>query len=875
MPKRIFKFQGFYGGINDVFSPRDLSPTQLTSAQNIDVSDLGQIKMMGAEAAHSDVGTQADKKSIQNWGLFFYSTDRLDGADAAETGEDWILFPDIGHASNRIYKFGRVLDAVSADTIDLAGTALRLATATDPTANISVGDFVGNGADFTSATNSVGLVYAVTSTYIVISYYQVGDSDWANLDVIYNGLSYVDTAATDSTETVEGASAAWTGAVDFKPVFYAVDGAVRVSNANFDNTTENKWHGYIKRKHFDGLAPGAAADNYNDWYTSKQALSAPTRGFYVSAGLDDDATASGTAATVLTDTSAVWDSGISSEVAGHLVVNIDDDVGVLIVNRLTDTTLTTAADGGLSWTANDEYRICPPAGTGFNVQFVGSASGNWDAGTYEVATTFIYDGNQESLLYLNSGDGIAITADHKVGIKVTCASPFDPRITGGRVYVKLEGLDTEWTLLADISLKEGIRADLTSEYTSWVLTGMTTAASDIYLRASCTSDSLSSNTYGTINGFSPEQQDIGIGDIGMGYKCACVAGNRKAYVANVKMKDSDGETVIRGDLMLESKANKFDTFLWEDRVEVAINDGDDVTAIVPFADRILQFKKKKLYVINVSQDISFLEDQFSFRGIEGYWQVCMTELGPVWFNEHGIFLYNGDKVIDLTEDSKLGKRKFDWASYYTTITDVSIAYIAKKKQILIVKDTSNEATLHDILIYDIRTQSFVEGYRKVGAITTASNNLLTNLINDWNDDVVYCSVDTSGDDLYFKKWDTDATLVAVKADFVLFTTRMEDFGTPDTKKVAYKVTITHNQTSDTTATLFLYYRTDEGSWTEVEQFADQSQMAKQEFDFSSYIEDFYEMQFKVAAKTTTGAGDVEAAFQIDEISVVVRDKVVA
>jgi len=122
MPKRLFKFKGFWGGINDVFSPRDLSPTQAVKAQDVDVSQLGKVRMIGSEEAH-EIGTVELYDCIQNYGLYFYSTDRLDGASALETGEDWILFPDaanLGHAY--VYRYGRVLGAISADVIDFGTT---------------------------------------------------------------------------------------------------------------------------------------------------------------------------------------------------------------------------------------------------------------------------------------------------------------------------------------------------------------------------------------------------------------------------------------------------------------------------------------------------------------------------------------------------------------------------------------------------------------------------------------------------------------------------------------------------------------------------------------------------------------------------------
>ena len=46
--------------------------------------------------------------------------------------------------------------------------------------------------------------------------------------------------------------------------------------------------------------------------------------------------------------------------------------------------------------------------------------------------------------------------------------------------------------------------------------------------------------------------------------------------------------------MVRSLPNKFDIFPISESVDVAINDGEDIIALVEFNDRILQFKDKTL-----------------------------------------------------------------------------------------------------------------------------------------------------------------------------------------------------------------------------------------------------------------------------------------
>ena len=49
------------------------------------------------------------------------------------------------------------------------------------------------------------------------------------------------------------------------PTFYIVDGALRVSDGAFGTNNQNKWFGYIKQTHFNGVTPGGSADAYDGW----------------------------------------------------------------------------------------------------------------------------------------------------------------------------------------------------------------------------------------------------------------------------------------------------------------------------------------------------------------------------------------------------------------------------------------------------------------------------------------------------------------------------------------------------------------------------------------------------------------------------------
>ena len=93
------------------------------------------------------------------------------------------------------------------------------------------------------------------------------------------------------------------------------------------------------------------------------------------------------------------------------------------------------------------------------------------------------------------------------------------------------------------------------------------------------------------------------------YKTAVVANNR-LYVGNIKQ---NGE--IFPDRMIKYPIGKYNILPKDNFIDVAINDGDEITALEYYKDKLLQFKKRKVFVINISGDYEFLEDTFNIVGV--------------------------------------------------------------------------------------------------------------------------------------------------------------------------------------------------------------------------------------------------------------------
>jgi len=135
------------------------------------------------------------------------------------------------------------------------------------------------------------------------------------------------------------------------------------------------------------------------------------------------------------------------------------------------------------------------------------------------------------------------------------------------------------------------------------------------------------------------------------YKTACIL-NRRVYIGNVCTLDNAYYKKPQenfDDRMVKSPVNAFDTFPYDNFVDVAINDGDAIVHLEGYNDRILQFKEKVLYIINVSQDFEFLESSHPHMGIKFHGQVCKTPYGIAWINDKGCYFYDGKGIKNLID----------------------------------------------------------------------------------------------------------------------------------------------------------------------------------------------------------------------------------
>ena len=287
------------------------------------------------------------------------------------------------------------------------------------------------------------------------------------------------------------------------------------------------------------------------------------------------------------------------------------------------------------------------------------------------------------------------------------------------------------------------------------------------------------------------------------YKTSTTLNNR-LYVGNVRQNGK-----IYGDRMIKSPIGKYNLLPITNFIDVEIHDGDEITALEYYKDKLLQFKKRKVFVISTSGDYEFLEDTFDNIGVAQPCQVIRTPYGVVWANSSGCYLYDGQELKNLI-DNKIGTEAFQSAivNNYWAITDSqipSVGYVKSTKKILVQKDVLSSSfainAAPTIFQYDFVTQGWTFLFRKQTPDTGNSTVFLSNFCNDENGDVLF--YEKGKNNIY--KWDdspinnksgvgpgTDSI------DFFSFTTKDYDFGNPGVRKNIYKVYVTFKSVEDST-----------------------------------------------------------------------------
>ncbi len=499
-----------------------------------------------------------------------------------------------------------------------------------------------------------------------------------------------------------------------------------------------------------------------------------------------------------------------------------------------------------------------------NLQVGDSSRGLWN-GRYKFFQSYIYDKTQESNTYEYSGQSTPFEVEEKIlqfrihGLEDGKIGT-NNRITGANIYyveydIDNNPLDTDKKLLMEVDLERGIKKVGGETFEAWGDAAGSNTGYEAPYNSGHTNylqimDPPVLETFSTKAGYDEEDK------LKKMKFASATTMNRRSYVGNVEITNSANKDIIYTDRIYKSEPNMVDIYTENGYVDVAVNDGESITALASFGDMLLQFKERTMYLINCTQEIEYLEDTAKFRGVWGQGAVCETDEGIAWVNKFGLFLFNGKEIIPLIDN------KIDPENWNSTIgVKPLIGYAPLDRSVFIVGDSDNASKGYT---YSMRSGGFT--YLTGASAGNLFTNDITNLISSNTGTLSW--YDADGTHVTEKKWDT-----ATGDVYIDIQTRDQDFKDPARRKMVKNVYLTYKVPNNGTVPA-VKFRTNGGTT---------------DYDFNSALSssssiavNWYTIVLKPATSSQANNvysfqvrvyGDTNKDFEINDVNVVYRDKV--
>jgi len=902
MPKKIFKIDQFHGGLNNHSDARDINDNQQSSLIDAMVDSLGQITTMGVQSG-SDIAT-ANNTGITGtmkagYGIHAWKSDYTGaedkGSSEATTGDDYVAMYDGNDGEVWVYSASE--DAFNDDVNLSAGSGvIDIGSSTTASAlpvfysiegglRISDGNHALNNNSKTYQYIDRTLFQSITSTVIIDGWFDYDQyisapadtSRWDPALTAYSvsaghNLNVTGLTTADKHITADALFDASGSVVNFRT---SIEVTVTITTAtvtgipgetDFD-VTFNLTSGSGTASSFNGVSG-----------TSHQVTSQSEMGNPVSSGTKD-----------IVYTFNLGDHYHNGSADGQSFANSDTTNGVRTLlavtssGKLISSTLITAVKVTEGTITTSNHPTLSNSGVPNVFLEVlnnaaptsGIVASGWDS-SWEYGVSFIYDGNQESLIRTLFDPDTSPTTVHSITdasfaptvkfyVEHGTSTTFNRRITGAVWYARdVSGeVFSSWTAQIEYDFVKGVSRVVSTGKEHDVV--YNTSDSEYLFK-------VDHDFLATPNLVDSYLSRTGIEDstpaVKANYATATIVG-RKAYIGNVKILNEDGSTEIKGDAMLKSPPNKFDIFPSTSIVEASINDGESIVKLETFADRILQYKQDTLYIINVAQDVEFLEDVHKYKGVKHPSMVCKTDYGIAWVNELGCYFYDGKQVRNLLE--REGRKLISDSVWQTFIIESAtgssmIGYVPEKRQLIITKSNLAVSNSGDIFLYDMVTGSWTFGDSRINSTSALKSNFIVH-----QNKLCYMITDTVNG---FLKWNTT---LASSAEFEVITKDI-DFGEPGRNKKVYKVLVTYD-TGNATSNVQVDYDINGGT-TFPYDFANGTNFASTELatangwkvaelkpDVPSEANNIKSFKLRFATD-----GTVPAGFRINDISIIYKAK---
>ena len=278
-----------------------------------------------------------------------------------------------------------------------------------------------------------------------------------------------------------------------------------------------------------------------------------------------------------------------------------------------------------------------------------------------------------------------------------------------------------------------------------------------------------------------EKDESVIGRLGTGYKTATVI-NRRVYAGNLayydKKKDSTSYIRTANDTVIKTPVNEFDYFPLANKIDVEINDGEDIVKLSSVGDKLLEFKQNTLYIVNCSRDIEFLEGTYQFKGVNKQYHVVQGEGFVAWINQFGAYLYDGQNITNLLYADTGQKRLSNWNTAYYHDDNV-LGYLPKQQCLFIANKNAK------VIFYDLKSGAFFYSTNRF------PTNDITNMINLNDGKLVWFERDSGVLKLHY--WNDTPAALTLSNDTVIAKTPSLVFEGEEVKKNITGIYINYRQ----------------------------------------------------------------------------------
>jgi hypothetical protein len=683
MPRMSLQLNDFSGGLNTKSSPRDIAPNQVQKADNAFLSNPGLIQATSDATSKSTTSPTMTHTKQGNGAFIFNSQYNVDTDGTATQPTQAIAYPiNKGSGNSTIQFFRRNFD----NTGDFSheGTNAEIDMGVDgevqPVYYFVDGLLYVSDKLVVSGTNSSE---PKKLTYIESDRFGQSVSGWQNLPMQIE----TDTVFTGINEYVSGSEySAITDAGDFQVV---LSSSPTIDSQDLTNVKTSTAVNIVTTTNPDDASP----DPYYDIGLTDKIIY--VKSLTGAVNLDTDDLDFSTAYSSSTDFEPDMVIYINNEAMKILSVSYLDSAGTSDIARLTvQRDIYGVYGGGIEHEGNSQIKVLTS-----DTDVV--TGGGWELGSYEFCHTFVDLQDNETLPQTPLSTKFDISEGsyfNSVGFRVKYASWTSRKNEKGvRIYTRKSGGNGRWILFLDVDYTfgthGGIRKNLFEDYQA--LEDNTSTYKQVATTNLLNIVNPSLDTYESINGYSQDEEDITFGTDG-GYKAATVCA-RRAWVANVRKNDK-----VYDDRIYYTPVNRFSTFPDSYYLDIGISDGDSFTALHSLGNRLLAFKQRKLYVINISSSSDagwYLEAEYDGVGCRQQESVCKTPFGVCWVNDDGVYIYDGQ---GLPKELSVALDDATWRTNQIN-KNPAIGYNNKYKQLNVVQDTAADT---DVFVFDFPTQGW-------------------------------------------------------------------------------------------------------------------------------------------------------------------------